>query len=71
MFANLSGYLPGLLIGMTGTRLGYGAPETWPARSVTLPAGWKAIRVERLWIRGQPWTLEACEGAPAAIRPSR
>jgi trehalose/maltose hydrolase-like predicted phosphorylase len=71
MFANLSGYLTGLIFGMTGIKLGYGEPETWPARSVSLPAGWKAIRVERLWIRGQPWTLEACEGTSATLRPSR
>ena len=71
MFANLSGYLTGLIFGMTGIKLGYGEPETWPARSVRLPAGWKAIRVERLWIRGQPWTLEACEGTSATLRPSR
>jgi trehalose/maltose hydrolase-like predicted phosphorylase len=71
MFANLSGYLTGLLFGMTGIKLGYGPPGRWSARSVTLPAGWRAIRVERVWVRGQPWTLEACEGASAILRPSR
>ncbi len=62
MFANLSGYLTGLLYGMTGIKLGYGPPETWPTRPVTLPSGWKSIRLERVWIRGEPWALEAEEG---------
>ena len=71
MFANLSGYLTGLLYGMTGIKLGYGPPEAWPCRPVTLPTGWKALRVERLWIRGEPWALEAQAGKSAELRPSR
>jgi hypothetical protein len=51
-FANLSGLLVGLLYGLPGLRLGSGNPSTWPSRRVVLPAGWDAIEVERLWIRG-------------------
>ena len=71
MFANLSGYLTGLLYGMTGIKLGYGPPEAWPCRPVTLPTGWKELRIERLWIRGEPWALEAQDGKSAELRPSR
>jgi trehalose/maltose hydrolase-like predicted phosphorylase len=71
MFANLSGYLTGLLFGMTGLKLGYLPPDAWPVRPASLPSGWKAIRVERLWIRGEPWALEAQDGAPATLRPSK
>ena len=60
MFANIGGYLTTLLYGYPGLRLGPGEPETWAERPVVLPAGWKAIHVERLWVRGEgrasrPW----------------
>ena len=71
MFANLSGFLTGLLYGFTGIKLGYGAPETWPVRPVALPTGWKALLVERVWIHGEPWTLEAQAGNPAKLAPAR
>jgi hypothetical protein len=32
-----------------------------------MPAGWKAIHVERLWMRGEERSLIAVAGAPAAI----
>ena len=66
MFANTGGYLMTLLYGYPGLRLGTGEPETWPQRPVVLPAGWEAIRVERLWMHGEPRSLVARAGAPAA-----
>jgi trehalose/maltose hydrolase-like predicted phosphorylase len=66
MFANLSGFLTGMLFGFTGVRLGAGEPDTWAERPVRLPAGWRAIRVERVWARGVPHLLEARAGAPRA-----
>ena len=62
---------PGPLYGMTGIKLGYGPPETWPVRPAALPTGWKALRVERVWIRGEPWTLEAQAGNSAKLAPAR
>jgi hypothetical protein len=67
MFANLSGYLTGVLFGMTGIKLGYGPPEEWAVRPAAMPRGWKGIRVEQLSIRGEPWTLEAVAGKRARL----
>ncbi|MBV8564835.1 MAG: glycoside hydrolase family 65 protein [Methylobacteriaceae bacterium] len=69
-FANLSGFLYGLLMGFPGVRPGPESLPEWSRRSVVLPAGWKAIEVERLWIRGQPTRLEARHGAERAILQS-
>jgi hypothetical protein len=66
MFANLGGYLMTLLYGYTGLRLGAGPLDSWPQRPVVLPPGWSAIRVERLWMHGEPRSLTAIAGAPAA-----
>jgi hypothetical protein len=67
MVANIGGYLTTLLYGYPGVRLGSGEPETWAERPVVLPAGWKAIHAERLWIRGEGRSLTAVAGAPSAI----
>jgi hypothetical protein len=66
MFANLSGYLTGLLYGFTGLRLGPGDPEAWVHRPPALPQGWRGIEVERVWIRGRGYSLEARSGAARA-----
>jgi protein-glucosylgalactosylhydroxylysine glucosidase len=62
MFANLSAYLTGLMYGFTGLQLGHDEPESWSRHPVRLPAGWRAVRIGRLWIRGRPWALEARAG---------
>ena len=62
MFANLSAYLTGLMYGFTGLHLGHDSPEAWSRHPVRLPSGWRAIRIERLWVRGRPWALEARAG---------
>jgi hypothetical protein len=66
MFANLSGYLTGVLYGFTGIRLNHGSPESWCERPVVLPAGWRAIEVERVWVRGAPHAMSAKAGDSAA-----
>ena len=67
MFANLSGYLTGLLYGFPGIRLNHGSPASWCERPVTLPTGWRGIEVERVWIRGAPYHLSARAAAPGAV----
>lgn len=63
MFANLSGFLTGLLFGFPGIRLSLDEPDTWAERPVALPDGWKGIHVERIWTRGSPRQLNARSGA--------
>ena len=72
-FANLSGFLLGLLTGLPALSIGPGAPETWPSRPVILPAGWRSIEVERLSVRRQPARLIARHGAEHAevVLPKR
>ncbi|MBV9357274.1 MAG: glycoside hydrolase family 65 protein [Chloroflexi bacterium] len=65
-FANLSGFLLGLLYGLPGLRPGAGHPEGWPSRPVVLPAGWDSIEVQRIWIRGRPARLLARHGGERA-----
>jgi hypothetical protein len=71
MFANIGGYLTTLLYGYPGLRLGPGEPDTWTEHGVVLPAGWKAINVERLWVRGEERRLTAVGGAASAILDGR
>jgi hypothetical protein len=63
MFANLGGYLTGLLYGFTGIRPSMEDPGTWIERPVVLPDGWKGIHVDRVWIKGRPWRLDAVAGS--------
>ena len=65
-FANMGGFLTSLLFGFTGIRVGSGMPESWPERPVVLPAGWEAIEVDRLWVRGRAMRLSARHGAERA-----
>jgi hypothetical protein len=67
MFANIGGFLTTLLYGYPGLRLGPADPATWAERPVVLPANWKAIHVERLWVHGEGRSLTAVAGAPAAV----
>ena len=67
MLANLGAFLGSLLYGLPGMLPSFADPATWPERPVVLPAGWKAIEVERLWIRGAPARLVARHGADRAV----
>jgi protein-glucosylgalactosylhydroxylysine glucosidase len=66
-FANLGGFLMGLLYGLPGIRLGPDDPSTWPSRPVVLPAGWRSIEVERAWVRAKPARIVATQGAERAV----
>lgn len=68
-FANIGGFLTALLFGFTSLRLGPGEPGTWAERPTVLPAGWSAIEVERVWIRGAPMRLLALHGALTRLEP--
>jgi hypothetical protein len=66
-FANLGGFLSGLLMGFTGLRPGPGDPAAWAEQPVVLPAGWKSIEIARVWIHGREARLEAHHGAARAV----
>jgi hypothetical protein len=65
-FANLGGFLTSLILGFPRIQPGPARPETWCTGPIVLPAGWRSIEIERLWIRGKPWRLSAVQGADRA-----
>lgn len=65
-FANIGGFVSGLLFGLPGLKISSAPPEDWPQRPVTLPAGWQAIECDRVWVRGRPCRLRARQGAERA-----
>jgi len=67
MFANIGGFLTTLFFGYPGLRLGSGEPQSWCERPVVMPAGWRGLHVERIYARGDEYSLSANAGAPAAI----
>ncbi|MBO9547155.1 glycoside hydrolase family 65 protein [Caulobacter sp.] len=67
-FANMGGFLSGLLLGFPRLEPGDEAPETWPCAPVVLPTGWEAIEVDRLWVRGKPMKLVARHGQVAELQ---
>jgi len=66
-FANIGGFLTGLLFGFTGLEPDAGDPKNWSKHPVVLPSGWTSIEIERLWIRGRPMRLVAGHGAAAKL----
>jgi trehalose/maltose hydrolase-like predicted phosphorylase len=65
--ANIGGFLTGLLLGFPGIRPSSADPQYWPERPVVLPAGWDAIEIDSLWVRGRRMSLTARSGADRAI----
>jgi hypothetical protein len=65
-FANLGGFLLGLLLGFSKIQPGPDNPQDWCKGPIILPAGWRSIEIDRIWIRGQPWRLLAVQGEPRA-----
>jgi protein-glucosylgalactosylhydroxylysine glucosidase len=65
-FANLGGFLLGLMLGFPRIQPGPDDPHEWSKGEVVLPAGWRSIEIDRLWIRGRPWRLSATHGDPRA-----
>src|SRR3984885_15076281 len=56
-FANLGGFLLSLLTGFTALRPRTSDASQWPGRAVTLPEGWSAIEIERIWISERAYKL--------------
>jgi protein-glucosylgalactosylhydroxylysine glucosidase len=65
-FANLGGFLLGLILGFPRIQPGPAEPQEWCKGDIVLPAGWRSIQIDRLWIRGKPWRLCATQGDPQA-----
>jgi hypothetical protein len=65
-FANLGGFLLGLILGFPRIQPGPDDPQKWCKGGVVLPAGWRSIEIDRLWIRGKPWRLSAISGEDRA-----
>jgi trehalose/maltose hydrolase-like predicted phosphorylase len=65
-FANLGGFLLGLILGFPRIQPGPDNPQDWCQGPIILPSGWRSIEIDRLWIRGQPWRLMAAQGEPCA-----
>jgi hypothetical protein len=68
-FANMGGFLSGLLMGLPRLEPNEDAPETWATAPVVLPKGWTSIEVDRLFVRGQPMRLVARHGERAVLEP--
>lgn len=68
-FANIGGFLTSLMFGFTGMEPGPEPPSAWSRRAANLPAGWSAIQIDRLWIRGHPMRLLAQQGKAAVLEP--
>jgi hypothetical protein len=65
--ANIGGFISSLLLGLPGIEMSSQAPASWCRRPVVLPAGWRSIEVERLWVRGEPHSLRAKHGDERAL----
>jgi protein-glucosylgalactosylhydroxylysine glucosidase len=65
-FANIGGFLMGLIYGLPGLRITADEPASWPSRPVVLPAGWRSIEIERAWAHGKPVRIVAPHGAERA-----
>jgi trehalose/maltose hydrolase-like predicted phosphorylase len=68
-FANMGGFLSGLLFGLPRLTPSAAEPTTWARDPVVLPAGWDAIEVDELILRGQRLRLVARHGEVATITP--
>jgi len=68
-FANIGGFLTGLLFGFPRITPNSGEPESWVDGAAVLPAGWTAIEIERVWVHGRPMKLSAPQGHPARLIP--
>ena len=69
-FANMGGFLMSLLLGFTGMQPDAGETSGWFKKRVVLPEGWRAVEVDRVWVRGQPMRLTAQNGEYASLQSS-
>jgi hypothetical protein len=68
-FANMGGFLAGLLMGFPRLTVDDGDPQAWASGPVVLPRGWTAIEIDRVFVRGAPMRLAARQGRPATLEP--
>jgi len=68
-FANMGGFLAGLLMGFPRLSVDDGDPQAWANDLVVLPRGWTAIEIGRVFVRGAPMRLAARQGRPAMLEP--
>jgi protein-glucosylgalactosylhydroxylysine glucosidase len=66
-FANLGGFLSGCLYGLGCLSPGFGDPATWVSGPATMPALWDGVEVQRLWVRGNAYTLRVMHGRQAEL----
>lgn len=69
-FANMGGFLSGLLLGLPRLHPSSAPPKDWPQAKVVLPAGWHAIEVDALQVRGRTLRLTARHGELARLEPA-
>jgi hypothetical protein len=69
-FANMGGFLTSLLYGFPGLQTGWKDAEGWARHDVVLPKGWRAIEVERLWLKSKPMRLVAEVGKRSRFLPA-
>jgi hypothetical protein len=68
-FANMGGFLTGLLLGFPRLEPNEDDPDTWSKAPVVLPEGWTAIEIDRLWLRDRPMRLVARQGERTRLIP--
>lgn len=66
-FANMGGFLSSLLLGFPRLEPSGQRPETWAREPAVLPAGWEAIEIDRVFIRGKPMKLVSRHGALTSL----
>ena len=69
-FANLGGFLLGLILGFPKIQPGPENPQDWCKGAVVLPAGWRSIEIDRIW--WQALAVIGCSGrTPRTTRAHR
>jgi hypothetical protein len=68
-FANMGGFLAGLLTGFPHLDVAAGDPQGWATEPVVLPQGWTAIEVDRIFVHGAPMRLVARHGQRTVLEP--
>ena len=64
---NWGAQLQAVLFGLTGLRLGDGPEASWLVGNASLPEGWDGIFVERLWLRGEEYSMTARHGSKTVL----
>ena len=61
-----AGMIQTVLMAMTGIRFD---PENWTKYQACLPQGWSRIQVDRIYLGGKSYGLDATDGAKASLTP--